>query len=255
MSDSKRQKTMGRVEGKRILVTAAGQGIGKASAIKLAEEGAAIVYATDIREDLLKDLKQYKNIVVRKLDVTNKDEIDAIAKEVGTLDVLFNCAGFVHNGNILAATEEDFDFAVNLNIKSLFRMIKAFVPGMLEQEKGSIVNVASVAGSIKGAPNRLIYGMSKAAVIGLTKAVAADHVAQNVRCNAICPGTIETPSLGDRINANADPVAAKKAFIARQPMGRLGKAEEVANLVLYLASDESAFTTGHCHVIDGGWSN
>jgi 2-keto-3-deoxy-L-fuconate dehydrogenase len=240
----------GRLSGKRCVVTAAAQGIGRASAELFAAEGGEVI-ATDINEAKLKDLKGCRTA---RLDVTDKAAVSAFATETGAVDVLFNCAGFVHHGTILDCEEKDFDFSMNLNVKAMYFMTKAFLPAMLAKGGGSIVNMASVAGSVKGVPNRFVYGASKAAVIGLSKSIAMDFVTQGIRCNAICPGTVETPSLGERIAAQGDVVAARKAFIARQPMGRLGTAEEIAYLALYLASDESAYTTGTVHVIDGGLS-
>jgi 2-keto-3-deoxy-L-fuconate dehydrogenase len=251
-----------RLAGKTAFVTAAGAGIGRATALAFAREGARVV-ATDLDGALLDALAADAKglaLEVRRLDVTDPAAIIATAAAVGTVDVLFNGAGFVHSGTVLDATEEEWSFAFDLNVRSQFRTIKAFLPGMLAKGGGSIVNVASVAGSLKGAPNRFVYGSTKAAVIGLTKAVAADFITQGVRCNAICPGTVESPSLRDRIAAQAkasgqSAAAVEAAFIARQPMGRLGKVDEIAALAVYLASDESAFTTGTTQVIDGGWSN
>jgi 2-keto-3-deoxy-L-fuconate dehydrogenase len=251
-----------RLAGKTAFVTAAGQGIGRATALAFAREGARVI-ATDLNTTLLDALKaeaQGLALDVRRLDVTDGAAITASAAAVGPVDVLFNGAGFVHAGSVLDATEEEWSFAFDLNVRSQFRTIKAFVPGMLAQGGGSIINVASVAGSIKGAPNRFIYGTTKAAVIGLTKAVAADFITKGIRCNAICPGTVESPSLRDRIAAQAKAsgqttAQVEAAFIARQPMGRLGRVDEIAALAVYLASDESAFTTGTAQVIDGGWSN
>ncbi|RYY03363.1 MAG: SDR family oxidoreductase [Gammaproteobacteria bacterium] len=242
---------MNRLKGKTALITAAAQGIGRASAELFAAEGARVI-ATDVNVDALKDIVGCE---VRKLDVLNAEEIIALAKEIGPIDILFNCAGFVHSGTILDCEEKDWNFSLNLNVTSMYRMIRAFLPGMIASGGGSIINMSSVASSIKGAPNRFAYGMTKAAVIGLTKAVAADFVTQGVRCNAICPGTVQTPSLEQRLHATGDYETAYKNFVARQPMGRLGSAKEMANLALYLASDESAFTTGTINVIDGGWSN
>jgi len=242
-----------RMAGKTAVITAAAQGIGRAAALAFAREGAEVV-ATDINADRLKELEGTKGIRTRLLDVRDSGAVQALAGEIGPVDALFNCAGFVHNGTILDCTEQDWDFSFDLNVKSMYRTIRAFLPAMLERGRGSIVNMSSAASSVKGAPNRFVYGASKAAVIGLTKSVAADFVARGIRCNAICPGTIETPSLEDRINALPDHEAARKNFIARQPMGRLGRAEEVANLALYLASDDSSFTTGQIHIIDGGWT-
>lgn len=245
---------MGRLSGKTAFATAAGQGIGRASVLAMAREGARVI-ATDLDEGLLADLPGLdSNIEIATLDATNGDAIGAMAKKIGAVDVLFNCAGFVHHGSILEATNEEWDFGFDLNVKSMFHVIRAFVPDMLENGGGSIVNMASAASSIKGVPNRFIYATTKAAVIGLTKAVAADFVNKGIRCNAICPGTIQSPSLEDRIKAQGDYEKSRAAFIARQPVGRLGTAEEIAALVIYLASDESAFTTGDTHVIDGGWS-
>jgi 2-keto-3-deoxy-L-fuconate dehydrogenase len=241
----------GRLEGKICVVTAAGQGMGRASAEAFQREGAK-VHASDVDEAKLADLAKLPNVTCRKLDVTDPAAIEGYAKAVGAIDVLFNVAGVVHNGSILECTERDFDVATNINIRSMFRMIRAFLPAMLQRGGGSIINMASVASSVKGIPNRFIYGTTKAGVIGLTKSVAADFVSKGIRCTAICPGTIHTPSLDERINANPDAEAARKAFIARQPMGRLGTAEEIAQLAVYLASDEAAFATGSIFVVDGG---
>lgn len=240
-----------RLQGKKVLVTAAAQGIGRAIVEAFAAEGAT-VWATDINMDLLSELDGAANVTARKLDVTDADAVKASAAEAGPLDVLVNCAGFVHHGTILECDEEDYDFSFELNVRGAYRMIRAALPGMLESGGGSIVNISSVASSIAGVPNRFIYGTTKAAVLGLTKSVAKDFVDKGVRCNAICPGTVETPSLQDRINAFPDPEEARKAFIARQPMGRVGTAQEIASLALYLASDESAFVTGEWVVVDGG---
>ena len=247
-----------RLAGKTAFVTAAGQGIGRAIAEAFAREGAKVI-ATDLNEALLATLKS-ASITTRRLDVLDAAAIAGAAKEAGPVDVLVNAAGFVHAGSVLECSEEDWSFAFDLNVRSQFRTIKAFVPGMLAQGGGSIINLASVAGSIKGAPNRFVYGSTKAAVIGLTKAVAADFITRGVRCNAICPGTVESPSLRDRIAAQAKAsgqtlAQVEAAFIARQPMGRLGRVEEIAALAVYLASDESSFTTGTAQIIDGGWSN
>ncbi len=244
----------GKLEGRVALVTSAGQGIGRSSAIALAREGAK-VFATDIREDLFKDIsKDHPGITGFGLNVLEQSAVDAALKRTGPIDILFNCSGFVHNGTVLDCEEKDWDFSFDLNVKAHYRMIKAYLPGMLAKGKGNIINMASVASSIKGAPNRFVYGASKAAVIGLTKALAADFVAKGIRCNAICPGTVETPSLYDRMRAQGDFEKAKAAFIARQPMGRMAQPEEIAEMVIYLASDDSAFITGQALVIDGGWS-
>lgn len=242
---------MGRLSGKTALVTAAGQGIGKASAELFAREGARVI-ATDINAALLGELQGCE---VRRLDVLDPKAILDLAAELGPVDVLFNCAGVVHSGTILDCDEAAWAFSTDLNVTAQYRMIRAFLPAMLAAGGGSIVNMSSVASSIKGVPNRFAYGATKAAVIGLTKAVAADFVGQGVRCNAICPGTVETPSLNQRLADTGDYEAARAAFTARQPMGRLGRPEELAQLALYLASDESAFTTGQIHIIDGGWIN
>ena len=239
-----------RLTGKTALVTAAGQGIGKASALALAAEG-AIVWATDVNEKLLASYAGVPNIHTAVLDVMDKSAIQKRIGAMPAIDVLFNCAGFVHAGTALDATDEQWDFAFDLNVRSQFWTIQAALPHMLARQKGSIINMASVV-SIKGLPNRFVYGASKAAVIGLTKSVAADFVMQGVRCNAICPGTVDTPSLTDRINVYEDPVEARKNFIARQPMGRLAQAHEIAPLIVFLASDESAFVTGQSYGIDGG---
>jgi 2-keto-3-deoxy-L-fuconate dehydrogenase len=239
-----------RVKGKTALVTSAGQGIGRASALALAREGAR-VFATDLKAELLTGLD---GIHCFALDVTKQAAIDEAVTRTGPIDVLFNCSGFVHHGTVMDATDADWDFAFDLNVKAHFQMIKAYLPAMLQKGKGSIINMASVASSIKGAPNRFIYGASKAAVIGLTKAIATDYVTKGIRCNAICPGTVETPSLYDRMRALGDFEKAKAAFIARQPMGRLAQPEEIAEMVVYLASDDAEFMTGQAMIIDGGWS-
>jgi 2-keto-3-deoxy-L-fuconate dehydrogenase len=245
-----------RLAGKTALVTAAAQGIGRASALAFAAEGARVV-ATDVNEARLDELKGMASgdLAVRRLDVTDKAAIEALAAELGAIDVLFNCAGFVHHGTVLECSDADWDFTMTLNVRSMHVMIRAFLPAMLASGRGaSIINMSSTASSVKAAPNRYVYATSKAAVIGLTKAVAIDFVRQGIRCNAICPGTIETPSLEDRIAAQGDQAKARRAFIERQPMGRLGTPEEIAALALYLASDESSFTTGAVHVADGGFT-
>ncbi len=242
-----------RLAGKRALVTAAGQGIGRAAALAFAAEGAQVI-ATDIDAGLLDTLAREAGIEARILDVTDPAAIAALARDLGALDVLFNCAGFVHHGTILDCAEDDFDFSVTLNVRAMYRSIKAFLPAMLEAGHGNIINMASMASSLTAAENRFIYGLTKAAVIGLTKSVAKDFVGRGIRCNAICPATVDSPSLQGRIDAFDDPEAARAAFIARQPMGRLGTVEEIAALCVYLASDESAFTTGTAVVVDGGWS-
>jgi 2-dehydro-3-deoxy-L-fuconate 4-dehydrogenase len=240
-----------RLIGKRALVTAAAQGIGRATAQLFAAEGAQ-VFAADINADKLAELAQVPGIATRLLDVTDADAIRAAAADVGALDVLFNCAGFVHHGSILDCEEFNWDFSFELNVKSMYYTIRTFLPAMLKSGGGSIINMSSVASSIKGIVNRCVYGASKAAVIGLTKSVAADYISRGIRCNAICPGTVESPSLQARIDAFDDPVEARRAFIARQPLGRLGTAEEIAAMAVYLASDESAFTTGTTMIVDGG---
>jgi 2-keto-3-deoxy-L-fuconate dehydrogenase len=243
-----------RLSGKTVLVTAAAQGIGRATALAFAREGADVI-ATDVNLEKLSELEGTQGLKVRALDVLDTQAIQSLASELGAVDALVNCAGYVHHGTILDCGEKDWDFSFDLNVRSMYRIIRAFLPAMLERgQGGSIVNIASVASSVKGIPNRFVYGTSKAAVIGLTKSVAADFVTKGIRCNAICPGTIQTPSLDDRIAAQGDAEAARKAFVARQPLGRLGTPEEIASMALYLASDESAFTTGQIHVVDGGIS-
>jgi 2-keto-3-deoxy-L-fuconate dehydrogenase len=244
----------GRLNGKVALLTAAAAGIGRATAEAFAREGAHVI-ATDLEAEKLAGLKGDK----RQLDVRSTAAVNALAKEIGTIDVLFNCAGFVHHGSILECAESDWDFSFDLNVKSMHRTIRAFLPGMLEKGRGSIVNIASGASSVRGIPNRYAYGASKAAVIGLTKAVAADFIKRGIRCNAICPGTIESPSLDQRIDTLAKQTgqsaqAARQSFVDRQPMGRLGKPEEIAALAVYLASDESSYTTGQIHLADGGFA-
>ncbi|EEQ94916.1 short-chain dehydrogenase/reductase SDR [Brucella intermedia LMG 3301] len=240
-----------RFDGKTALVTAAAQGIGRASALAFAEAGAK-VYATDINTDALKEIEGVSGIITRKLNVLDDEQVKALVAEIGQVDILFNCAGVVHGGSILEMKDEDLDFAVNLNIRSMIRTIRAVLPGMLERKDGAIVNMASVASSVKGVPNRFAYGVTKAAVIGLTKAVAADYVARGIRCNAICPGTVESPSLQDRLRAQGDYEEQRAAFIARQPIGRIGQPEEIADLAVYLAG--ATYTTGQAYNIDGGWT-
>ena len=243
-----------RLKGKNVLVTAAAQGIGRASVFALAAEGAK-VFASDVNMTALSTIGEgnHENIEIFELDVCNDASV-AAGIERAQPDVLFNCAGFVHNGTILDMSDDDLDFAFDLNVRSMLRTIRSALPGMLARGSGSIINMSSACSSIIGAPNRFVYGTTKAAVLGLTKSVAIDYITQGIRCNAICPGTVESPSLHDRLRATGDYDAAMKAFVARQPMGRIAKAEEIAALVVYLASDESAFTTGQGHVIDGGWS-
>jgi 2-keto-3-deoxy-L-fuconate dehydrogenase len=244
---------MGRLSGKRALITAAGQGIGRASAIMMAREGAHVI-ATDVNEATLKTLAQ-DGIETRILDVRDPASIAATKEAAGRVDVLFNCAGFVAAGTILDCDEDQWAFSMDLNMTAMYRMCRAFLPGMIDQGGGSIINMASVASSVVGAPNRFVYGATKAGVIGLTKSIAADFVTKGIRCNAICPGTVESPSLEQRLHATGDYTAARAAFVARQPIGRIGLPDEIAALVLYLASDESSYTTGAAHIIDGGWSN
>jgi 2-keto-3-deoxy-L-fuconate dehydrogenase len=240
-----------RLQGKKALVTAAGQGIGRASALALAGEGAE-VWATDVDAELLARYAGVPRIHAARLDVLDRTAIETLFATLPPLDLLFNCAGIVHNGSALDATDDELDLAFGLNVRSQLWTIRAALPAMLASGGGSIVNMASVASSIKGLPNRCVYGLTKAAVIGLTKSVAADYVRQGIRCNALCPGTVDTPSLAGRIAAYADPVAARKAFVDRQPMGRLAQAEEIAPMVVYLASDESRFATGQAFCVDGG---
>ena len=251
----------GRVFGKKILLTAAGQGMGRASALALLREGATVI-ATDLRSDLLQDLERDfvssdanhfgAKLHTQQLDVTDPQAIIDFAGRINDLDVLFNCAGFVHQGTIAQCDETQWDLSFNLNVRSMYRLIQACLPGMLARGKGSIINMASVCGSLKGLPNRFIYGTTKAAVIGLTKSVAADYVTQGIRCNAIAPGTVETPSLHERMQALGDIDEARRMFTARQPMGRLAQAEDIVPIIIYLASDESAFATGQVFAIDGG---
>jgi 2-keto-3-deoxy-L-fuconate dehydrogenase len=241
----------GRLNGKKTLITAAAQGIGRASALAFAREGAQVI-ATDVNAAKLAELAGIPGIATRTLDVLDRAAIQACAAELGAVDVLFNCAGYVANGTILDCDEAAWDFSNNLNVRAMYWMTQAFLPAMIAAGGGSIINMSSVASSVKGVVNRFVYGTTKAAVIGMTKSVAADFIRQGIRCNAICPGTVQTPSLDDRINSAADPVEARKAFIARQPLGRLGTAEEIAALAVYLASEESGYTTGTINVIDGG---
>ncbi|WP_275787036.1 SDR family oxidoreductase [Pararhizobium gei] len=240
-----------KLNGKTVLITAAAQGIGRASALAFAAAGAT-VHATDINLDVLSELASESGIVTHKLDVLDTAAVEALVIEIGAVDVLFNCAGVVHAGSILDMPDKDLEFAFDLNVKAMIRTIRAVLPGMIERKDGAIINMASVASSIKGVPNRFAYGTTKAAVIGLTKAVAADYVAAGIRCNAICPGTVESPSLEGRMRAQGDYETARAAFIARQPMGRLGTPEEIADLAVYLAG--ATYTSGQAYAIDGGWT-
>lgn len=242
--------TAGRLAGKVAFVTAAAQGMGRGAALAFAREGAQ-VWATDINGQALSSLREDR-IETRVLDATDEAAITKVAAEVGAADIVFNCAGMVHHGSILDATTKDWDQGFGVNVKSMFLVSRAFIPGMLRKGRGSIINMASVASSIRGLPSRFVYGTTKAAVIGLTKSIAADYVKQGIRCNAICPGTVDTPSLQGRINAFADPVQARKDFVARQPMGRLGTVEDITGILVFLASDESLFATGNAYSIDGG---
>ena len=243
-----------RLENKNIVVTAAGQGIGRATAMAFSNEGAN-VYATDINETTLKSLnKEHQNIKVKKLDSTDKSAVEEFSASLERVDVLFNAVGFVHHGTILDCDEKNWDFSFNVNIKSMYLMTKSIIPKMIKQNKGSIINISSIASSLRGLPNRFVYGTTKAAIIGFTKSIASDFIKNNIRCNAIAPGTVHTPSWEGRVQAAKDPVQAKKDFIARQPMGRLGTPKEIADLAVYLASDESNFVTGVTHAIDGGMS-
>jgi len=241
----------GRLAGKTAFITAAGQGIGRGAALAFAREGAQ-VWATDVNPRPLTDLEGKDGIRTQVLDATDEAAIARVAAEVGAIDVLFNCAGFVHHGTILDCTPQDWDLSFNLNVKSMYLVTRAFLPGMLKQGRGSIINMSSIASSVKGLPNRFVYGATKAAVVGLTKAIAADYVKQGIRCNCIGPGTVDTPSLRGRIAAFADPVQAEKDFIARQPMGRLGTVDDITGILVFLASDESIFATGNLYSIDGG---
>ena len=241
----------GRLAGKVAFVTAAAQGMGRGAALAFAREGAQ-VWASDLNAAKVKELDGKDGIRARALDVTDEAAVAKLAKEVGDIDILFNCAGIVQHGSILDAAPKDWDLGFNVNVKSMYLVARAFLPGMLKKGRGSIINMASVASSIRGLPNRFIYGASKAAVIGLTKAIAADFVGKGIRCNAICPGTVDTPSLQGRINAFADPVQARKDFVARQPMGRLGTVDDITGILVFLASDESLFATGNAYSIDGG---
>ena len=246
----------GRLEGKTAFITAAGAGIGRATAIAFANEGAT-VHATDINDRLFADFPKLPNLHTAKLDALDDAAVASTIKALPPLQILFNCAGYVHNGTILDCTDDQWDFAFKLNVRAQWKTAQAAIPGMVEHfEKtgthASIINIASICGSIKGLPNRFVYGASKAAVIGLTKSIAADFVTKGIRCNAVCPGTVDTPSLQDRINAYPDPVEARKMFVARQPMGRLAQAEEIAPVVVFLASDESVFATGNAYCVDGG---
>ncbi len=249
---------MDRLKGKRAFLTAAGAGIGRSTAIAFAREGAEVI-ATDIKPELIADLKDHGIAETASLNVCSTEAVDAIAKKVGPVDILFNCAGFVHHGTVLTTSDEEWDFSFDINAKAMHRTIRAFLPGMLDKGAGSVVNISSGASSVRGIPNRYVYGASKAAVVGLTKAVAADFIKQGIRVNAICPGTIESPSLDQRIDTQAKALGKsietiRQAFVDRQPMGRLGKPEEIAAMAVYLAGDESAYTTGQIFLVDGGFA-
>src|ERR671935_475258 len=241
----------GRLAGKTAFITAAAQGMGRGAALAFAREGAK-VWATDLNAEKLREIEGKDGIRTRVLDVTDQAAVAKVAAEVGDIDVLFNCAGIVHNGTILDCTPEQWEQAFNVNVKSMYLVTRAFLPGMLRKGRGSIINMASVASSIRGLPNRFVYGATKAAVIGLTKAIAADYVRQGIRCNAISPGTVDTPSLQQRINSQPNPEQARKDFVARQPMGRLGTVDDITGILVFLASDESLFATGNAYAIDGG---
>ncbi|RJF79432.1 SDR family oxidoreductase [Azospirillum cavernae] len=243
----------GRLHGKTAIITAAAQGIGRATVEAFAREGAR-VWALDINDARLADLAALPGVTTRRLDLRDAAAIAATVADIGPVDALFNCAGFVHSGTILDCDDDAFDVSVDLNVKSMHRMIRAALPGMVEKGGGSIVNMASVASSVKAVPNRYVYSLTKAAVIGLTKAVAADFIGRGIRCNVVCPGTVESPSLEERLRAQGDYATTRAAFVARQPIGRLGKPEEIAELVVYLSSDAAGYTTGAVHVIDGGWA-
>ncbi len=243
----------GRLHGKTAIITAAAQGIGRATVEAFAREGAR-VWALDINDARLADLAALPGVTTRRLDLRDAAAIVATVADIGPVDALFNCAGFVHSGTVLECDDDAFDVSVDLNVKSMHRMIRAALPGMVEKGGGSIVNMASVASSVKAVPNRYVYSLTKAAVIGLTKAVAADFVGRGIRCNVVCPGTVESPSLEERLRAQGDYATTRAAFVARQPIGRLGKPEEIAELVVYLSSDAAGYTTGAVHVIDGGWA-
>ena len=244
---------LGRLAGKKAFITAAGQGIGRATVEAYIREGAEVI-ACDINDESLQELSAMDGVTAIKLDVTDAEAVKSVVESTGAIDILFNCAGFVHSGTILECDEDDWDFSFNLNCKAMYRLARLFIPAMREKGKGSIINMSSAASSVKGVPNRFAYTASKAAVIGMTKSIAADFITENIRCNAICPATVESPSMHQRLRDTGDYESALAAFIARQPMGRIGTAEEMAALAVYLGSDESAFTTGQAHIIDGGWA-